>query len=559
MSKPLTVLACAVGLALCAVARADDAELGRRLYREGVRESGAALVGIVEGDVEVKGPAAACVQCHRRSGLGSNEGASVVPPITGPALFRSELPRRAELFRSLYQEIQPDTTRAVVRTPRIRAPYSGATLARALREGVDPSGKKLAPLMPRYNLSDAEVRQVAAYLGGLGASADPGVDDRKIHIATILPREMPEGRRGAATAVLEAYFRRKNLETHQESLYPQFSPHYKSEFASARREWDLHIWELRGPESGWAAQLADHYRRQPVFAILGGVVDGSWGPIHTFCEREELPCLFPNTDLPDRKGPNRYTLYCSEGLALEAKSLASWLAATRGGGRPGGHIQIYRDDTEGRLLAGTFRSALPKAAAARLEDRPLATPATPSRRFWTETLNLSVNTDVVIWLSGGDLVNMASTDRQTGTGPNLYFSGGLLGLSPSSEIPRELPEGCYLTYPYALPGREDPHIYRLRAWLRSRSLQPARESDQMKAYLAAYSLETALMHMGEHFSRDNLLERIENEMENSLNPGLFPRMSLGPGQRFASKGCYIVRRRDSADGGVEAISEWLVP
>jgi len=36
-------------------------------------------------------------------------------------------------------------------------------------------------------------------------------------------------------------------------------------------------------------------------------------------------------------------------------------------------------------------------------------------------------------------------------------------------------------------------------------------------------------------------------------------MSLGPGQRFASKGCYVVRPSARAQGGLEAASDWLVP
>ena len=52
---------------------------------------------------------------------------------------------------------------------------------------------------------------------------------------------------------------------------------------------------------------------------------------------------------------------------------------------------------------------------------------------------------------------------------------------------------------------------------------------------------------------------VEQETESTANPGVFPHMSLGPGQRFASKGCYIVRPSCDVQGEFEAASEWLVP
>ena len=64
-----------------------------------------------------------------------------------------------------------------------------------------------------------------------------------------------------------------------------------------------------------------------MFALLGGLSGGSWGPIGRFCERHEIPCLFPGTDLPDAGESDFYTLYFSRGLELEADLIANDLAA----------------------------------------------------------------------------------------------------------------------------------------------------------------------------------------------------------------------------------------
>jgi hypothetical protein len=53
-----------------------------------------------------------------------------------------------------------------------------------------------------------------------------------------------------------------------------------------------------------------------------------------------------------------------------------------------------------------------------------------------------------------------------------------------------------------------------------------------------------------------LIERVEHEAELVPDPGAYPSPSLGPGQRFASKGCWIVRLDPAAPGGLAPIGPW---
>ena len=57
-----------------------------------------------------------------------------------------------------------------------RGAYDEASLARSLREGLDPDGRLLVAPMPRYALDDQAVAALAAYLRGLSAEAAPGVE-----------------------------------------------------------------------------------------------------------------------------------------------------------------------------------------------------------------------------------------------------------------------------------------------------------------------------------------------------------------------------------------------
>ena len=82
---------------------------------------------------------------------------------------------------------------------------------------------------------------------------------------------------------------------------------------------------------------------------------------------------------------------------------------------------------------------------------------------------------------------------------------------------------------------------------------------QLDTWFALAVTDHSLTHVVENFSRDFFVESVEEETENSLSPGVFPSLGLGPGQRFASKGSSIVRLAAGATGGLEPVTGWIVP
>lgn len=458
-----------------------------------------------------------CASCHRRSGFGMSEGGVFVPPITGPFLFERR-PERADLFRELYQEIQSKTYSARLRDPRPRPAYTEASLARAVREGLDPAGRTLSTLMPRSPLSDEDMGHLIAYLRTLSAAPSPGVDAEAIHFATVFTPEVDPAERQAILAVMEAFFQRKNADTEGLLGHAGGSPSYKDDLAKGYRKWVLHVWDLQGPGAEWRGQLESLAREQPVFALLAGA------DVHGFCESEEMPCLFPGTLLP--AGSGEHTIYFNSGLAGEAKALASYLEpSTR-------IVQVYRDTAEGRALAEAFRKGFRGVVDVRLGAE----------------MQLPKTTDLALWLEAKDLAALPNLDGFR----RIYLSSTLVepGL-----LPERLRGKAVFTYPYNLPGREGPHVYRARAWLRSRGIPRTHERQQLNTLYTLSLAEHALDHMAGSFSRDFFMESVEREAEVELNPGVFPRLSLGPGQRFASKGCYLVRL---GKGGIEPLSGWIV-
>src|SRR5258706_6294761 len=132
--------------------------IGENIYRFGRLPAGTLLKGERSGGVHATGIDAACVNCHRRSGLGSAEGRGFIPPITGQFLFHANTENRQVRDLPLIEGAPPN-----------RDPYTDETLARAIRDGVRVDAKQLSRLRPRVALHDKSITALIACLKGLSA------------------------------------------------------------------------------------------------------------------------------------------------------------------------------------------------------------------------------------------------------------------------------------------------------------------------------------------------------------------------------------------------------
>lgn len=561
---------------------------GRRIYREGILPSGKPLRAAVAGGAIVAEARLACAGCHRPSGYGGVEAGTLVPPVTATALFGRPGASAAELLGKLYQEelAQASWTRLRSAATARRPAYTEETLAAAVGRGIDPAGRALDPLMPRYEMDAGAMGDLAAYLRTLSAAPAPGVDAAAIHFAVVVAGDVEPDRRRAMLEVAQAFVRSKNAETRRLLARPPTSPGYRDEQRRTWREWVLDVWDLPGPPAGWAEALERHDRARPVFALLSGIAAGGaeWRPVHEFCERRGIPSLFPDTDLPVVSPAGAWTLYLSEGLALEGRSLARYLAerpvATAGeprsvaangpSGAPEGGppriVQVFRDGAAGATAAASLREAMgADAAAGRLTEVVLgaheARASAPG--FLTARLAGTPPAALVLWLDGADVAELAPALTGGGRGdvPELYLSYSLLGeeLPP---LPDALRARTRLSYRFALPGRVAPGAYRARAWLLSHGVAGTRERIRLDTFFTFAMAADALERLSGNFSRAYFVETIERETERTANPGVYPGLGLGAGQRFAAKGCYLVKLAaggPAARPSLAAEGDWIVP
>ena len=529
---PLLLLAVPMGRA-GAVAPADP---GEAIFRQGVLPSGQPLMATRESGMHTEGAASACVNCHRRSGLGTKSGLTTIPPITGRYLFHPRARNGEDLNIPYVETMRGD-----------REPYTDATLARAIREGIDTQGRPLNYLMPHFALNDADMAALIGYLKRLDPRRAPGVDsDGVLHFATIITPDADPIKRRGMLDVLEHFVAEKNAFPFGKT--PPLRSTRKMMYM-VNRQWKLHVWALSGPPQTWQAQLEQHLADEPVFAVISGLGGKNWAPVSAFCERAAVPCLFPNVEAPDTGRDDFYTLYFSRGVLLEAGLFAKEISAAARNHTIKAVRQVYRPGDNGEAGAHALTLAL-QAAGVEISDRALAPGESPAKALH----GIKDGDALVLWLRPADIAALG----KTAPAQTVYLSG-LMGGLERAPLPARWRDVTHLSYPFDLPERRRVRVDYALGWFSIRRIPVVDEQVQADTFLACGLLSETLSHMADTFVRDYLVEIMEDMLERRVITGYYPRLTLAPGQRFASKGGYMVHFADASDARVVAEGDWIVP
>lgn len=521
-----------------------DKQAAQTLFRAGILPDGQPLRAARPGSIPVEGQAAACARCHRRSGFGVEEGRIVIPPITGKYLFRESTTDALQTEAMHMADPEPEATAA-----RRRNRYNSETLARAIREGVDPDGRSLDYLMPRYQLNDADMALLIGYLKELSVRPPPGAVGDILQFATIVTPDADPVKRDAMLDVLNHFFVNKNA--YYRGADPPLQSERRIHFRVLRR-WELHVWNLTGAPETWDAQLHHLLKTDPVFAVISGIGARTWEPVHRFCESESLPCLMPNVDLPVVGEQDFYPVYFSRGVLLEADIIGHRLSEAPGSAAPVHVVEVYRPDDIGAAAAKYLAAALaPSGANVTLRELKTKGAAHELAAIAGKGAPGEV---LVLWLRPQDLKALPITTTRS-----RVFISGLMGGLENAPLPAAWRAGTRMTYPFALPkDRTIPMDYP-EGWFRIQKIPVVDLRTQTDTYLACSILAQAAGTMLDNFVPDYLVERVEVELSHRIINGYYPRLGLAPGQRFASKGAYLVKFADPAGQRLLADSDWIVP
>jgi hypothetical protein len=348
--------------------------------------------------------------------------------------------------------------------------------------------------------------------------------------------------------------------------------------------------------------LEKHYAEKPVFAVLSGIGRAEWDPVSQFCETSKVPCLFPSIDFSSEKR-NHYNIFFQKGVPLEIDALLTYIRRNPIAGKI---IEIHNNEKITQLSADYLKN---KVTGSKLEQ------------FNLNEISPEAIKDILEKTSHDDLVflNLKAKDLGFISGltigtSNVYISGRLLD-DQFSAIPQDLVTKLKILYPYELPEDRQGSLDYFHKWIKINQIPLEDEPLQSEIFFASEFVSDIIADMLDNLYRDYLIERIEdmsNRMERgkteqrertreglrltSRNPrgtqeqvakqendialsekvkesgkqdqlfgrgtSIYPRLNLSIGQRYASKGIYIVTYEPSTTDLVphlNKISDWVVP
>lgn len=519
----------------------DDSAAGTVLYEQGLLANGAPLVALRAEAAALSGANAACINCHRKSGLGSIEARNVIPPITGRYLFHPP------------QDSEDASRLPYLPNSRLdREAYTRETLAAAIRDGTDATGKPLSYLMPRYDLGDADMDALITHLVALDPKRVPGVNSEELHFATIVTPDADPLVREGVLNVIRNFFDEKNAAPRVaggQRMQTSAKGAQAKHMLKVGRLWVLHVWELTGPASTWQQQLKERMAAEPVFAVISGAYGGNYVPVRDFCEAEAVPCLFPNLDNAPVDGDRDFhTIYFARGVGQEADLVAHDIGESN---LPGPIVALYREGDVGEVAARRLQSVMQERGVT-VQVRGLAADASPAA-LRAMLVKVPVQSTLALWLRAKDLAELGPSPKRT-----VYVSG-ILGDYENAPLPAEWRAATKLLYNVDLPEERRVRLDYAHGWFRVRRIPEIAFRQQADTMLACGILSETVKHLIDAFIPDYLVERIEDTLEHRLLTGYYARLSLGPRQRYAVKGGYFARFADPAGSRVERISDWIYP
>ncbi len=542
--------------------------LGERMYREGVLPSGNPMRTSVKGNTSLPGTIFSCESCHLRSGLGSFQDNVLTPPTNGVKLFKPQQapPTTHPIEAGPFRQIQYGQSSQRYPVPRGRPEYTDESLANALRSGIDSAGRTMNDIMPRYSLEDEDMKLLISYLKSLSSEYSPGASDTTLHFATIVTDDVSPEDRHAMLVPLENFIKNTNelnffdgreaLTSRSTRISPMavvermVRPLPKESI----RRLSLSRWVLKGPPETWRHQLEEYNRKAPAFAILGGITSGEWQPIHQFCEENHIPNLFPMTNFPVISQTDWYTLYLSKGYYQEGEGAARFINENdQLKDKP--ILQIVRDTNEGRSLSRGFQETWRDFGQKPVEIVILKEGEVVTAELVQQKLDQEKPGVIILW-DGPESIKMLEMLADGKNRPAMVLvSSTYLGKSMFS-LNEQVRDFTYLTYPYGItPGPGEKSLSTMVKQLKfdpEVNAVPTNRISQ-KSYGLTLILGMALTEMRGNCYRDNLLDVIGAIMDQDVP--LYGRISFGQGQRYASRGCYIVQLAKSK---LVKKSGWLI-
>jgi hypothetical protein len=252
-----------------------------------------------------------------------------------------------------------------------------------------------------------------------------------------------------------------------------------------------------------------------------------------------------------------YTLYFSKGFYQEGEAAARFLRRVEEIPRDAAVVQVYRGEPRGRALAAGFAETRDRMRMPAARDVELAATAKTDRSFWKGLLAENRDAVLVVWLGAEDLISIGELAAGETQPPIVIVSSTAIGESLTS-LPESVRSFTYLTYPGSFAEEEVRSRMATERWLQAKKLPITNFDIQAKMYFLGWTLAPMVKMMRDDFYRDYFFDIVDMMRDQYYAIAVYPRLSFGPGQRYASKGCYIVQRTGGEEPTLVKRSGWVI-
>lgn len=497
----------------------EQGKRGKQIYLKG-EASGGEITAQLGTDIELPAASFPCANCHGLRGEGGSEGGLKPPPVNWESLVS---PRQSALTRSS------------------RVAYTESTLNRSISMGIDSSGNRLHPGMPRYRMTRAQMNDLVAYLKKIGKDADldPGIGEESVTIGAALPVTGGLARIGEdIKSALEAAFAATNA---QGGIYG--------------RKLALVVEDSGGTAEGTIEATRRLVEQKKVFALVGSFEPAGSEATNDYLRQSQVPLIGPVTLSPMMPiVPNPVVFYLLPSFNDQMRALVDFIAsdgmrAKRAAKRIAvvyGESDFDKDALQGVKSQAVIHSieivseqqykqgriSVAEAVAALAEKKP----------------------DYVFFFGGSSdfasfAVEMDRAKLESGLASSTVMAG-----NGAFQIPPSIASRVYLSYPASLPGKEDFNEF--IAIMQKAGVSLRGTAFQAVAFAAARVLAEAVRNSSRQLSRAVLISALENLRE--FKTGVLPPITFGPNRRVGAAGSYIVGV-DAGEKKYIPLSDRIVP
>ncbi len=459
-----------------------------------------------------------CVGCHGEDGRGGQEGGVLTSDI-----------------RYVYLTKPYGVTHI---SGRKHPPYTDMLLKKAITDGIDPGNNKLDPTMVRWEMSDADLNDLCAYIHRLSEMGKPGVTDDYIRIGCVLDVSGPLASTGKdAMKMIEGAFKNIN---NSGKIYG--------------RSLKLVVGDGGNDPVKSLEAAKTLVENENIFCMMGNLGEAATNSVIPFLEEKGIPIVAPlaPTYQPDTvMEQNAFFLFPT--VAYQTSVMVDYIIRTRKDRKSKPKVAVISSNDK-------FGKSGLEAAKKQLKlygNRSVVNIEYDYRNLDVKKIAASLAESgaesVLILTPDARIFGVVSEADQLGLSLK-YFCNNMLLIRNILNIPKAS-DRFLLAQNYSFAGSANPVCAEFLEIIKGLQLSAKNVMIQMGAFTGVKLLEEGLRLAGRDLTRKSLISGLE---EIQFNSGIFGVISYKPGNHSGDTGIFLVRP-DEASGNFVPVTKWMRP